>query len=282
MNIDALHDHVFVATTQTIAPRDVILYALSAGWGSDPEDMAELRYVYEDGLLAAPSCCQVMAVPPFWPRDSKFGVDWRRIVHAEQSFTTFGPLPVTGDVHSLYRVDAVVDRGTERGALVQATRDLYVGKADDPIATIRSSWLLRGDGGCGSFGTPHEKLQPVPDLPMVESLVPTQSSAALLYRLNGDLNPLHADPAAAQAAGFVRPILHGLGTMAMVQHILVRLHGLYDVTRMTMSTRFSGIFYPGETLHVDSTSGPAIRFGARSVDRDASVLDLGELRYERD
>ena len=107
--------------------------------------------------------------------------------------------------------------------------------------------------------------------------VPTLDRQALLYRLNGDYNPLHSDPEVAKQAGFDRPIMHGLGSMGIVCHALVRAYCNGEPERVTaMSLRFASPFYPGETMALECfEESTGIRFRARAKERDRVVLDLG-------
>lgn len=143
-----------------------------------------------------------------------------------------------------------------------------------------STYVMRGDGGCGDFGDAFEPLAAMPDRSPDRSIeVSTDQGQALLYRLSGDLNPLHSDPDVARAAGFPQPIMHGLGSMGIACYALVRAFCGGDANRVAgMSLRFSKPFFPGQTMVLDCTEeGDTIRFRAKAAETGATVLDLGEL-----
>ncbi len=146
------------------------------------------------------------------------------------------------------------------------------------LATATATVFLRGDGGCGGgFGAAAGPPNPVPNgLPDHVIDLPTRPEQALLYRLNGDDNPLHADPAVAAAAGFARPILHGLCTFGVVAHALLRALCGYDPARLrSVTLRFSAPVFPGETIRTEIFAGGAFR--ARALERDVIVVSNGKV-----
>jgi hypothetical protein len=136
----------FEPVRQELTERDVIVYALGVGYGLDPTDERELRFVYERDLAAAPTLAAVLGHPGFWFREPATGVDWKRVLHAEQSVELRAPLPVTGPVVGRSRVEAIVDKGAEKGSIVYVTRDVEDGDGR-PLATVRQTTFCRGDGG---------------------------------------------------------------------------------------------------------------------------------------
>jgi acyl dehydratase len=256
-----------------------MLYALSVGASRDATDPVDLRLTYEKDLVALPSMASVLSSPGLWMRRPEFGIDWVKLLHGEQSIRLKAPLPVEGSVTGRYRVVAVRDNGPEKGASLFFERVLSNAYGEDIVA-IHSTYILRGDGGCGDFGEVPDGLAKLPDrAPDRVVEVPTLGNQALLYRLNGDLNPIHSDPEVAKAAGFPRPIMHGLGSMGIACHALVRAFCDGDPTRVRgMTLRFSKPFYPGETMALECfQEAGAVRFRARVAERDAVVLDLGSL-----
>jgi len=199
---------------QTYDRRDTILYALGVGAGQRADHPGDLPFVLEDRLLALPTMAVVLASPGFWQMEPRYGIDWQRVLHAEQSCDFHAPLPVEGAVRGEFSIEAIVDKGPAKGAILRARRLIYDQADNRLLATVRQTSFLRGDGGRGSAGGDIGSLEPVPDR-APDHMVPmtTRPEQALLYRLSGDYNPLHADPAVASAAGFQRPILHGLGHM---------------------------------------------------------------------
>lgn len=262
--------------------RDSLLYALSLGYGHDPLDEAQLRFVHEPQQKVSPTLLAVLGAPGAWARAPGTGIDWRQILHGEHRMCFFAPPPPQGVLLSRTRVSHVVDKGAGRGALVVTEREIVDEYDGRRLATVQHASFCRADGGCAGPGDP--AMDPPPALPRVPDQPPdrtvalaTAPSAALLYRLNGDDNPLHVDPGAARAAGFDRPILHGLCSYGMAGRALLsaccdddpaRLHGL--------ALRFSAPFLPGETLLVDLwPRGQRVHFQARSAERGTVVLSHG-------
>lgn len=269
---------VFPETATLLDERSVLLYALSVGLGSDPVDAGQLRFAYEKNLQVLPSMALVIGWPGLWFTSAASGIDAGAVVNAGHHLTLVRPLEAARTVHAHTRIIGIEDKGAGRGALVHLERELK-GEDGALIGHVASSLLCRADGGCGSAGRIHE---PAPAMPVTPPELcvelPTLAQSALLYRLNGDLHPLHADPAAARAAGFERPILHGLCTLAMAGHALLRALCDYDARRLTgLGARFTAPVYPGERIAFDiwQQPGGAVRFRARVPSRGATVLDHG-------
>ncbi|HEX2795764.1 MAG TPA: MaoC/PaaZ C-terminal domain-containing protein [Immundisolibacter sp.] len=263
---------------QTYSVRDSQLYALATGLGADPVDTRQLPFVYEQNPQALPMQAVVLGYPGFWMKDPATGVDWVRLVHAEQSLTLHRPLPASGEVIGRTRVVGINDKGPGKGAIVYSQRTLHDAVSDALIATLDSSTFCRGDGGCGGADAPPMRLAPTPErAPDAVCELPTLPQQALLYRLCGDFNPLHADPAVARAAGFERPILHGLCTFAVAGHALLRTLCDYDPARLTqLQARFSAPVYPGETLRTEIWhEAGAVAFRTLAVERKLVVLSHG-------
>lgn len=268
---------------QAYTSRDTILYALGVGFGADPLDTAELRYVYEPALLAVPTMASVLASPGFWMRDHpELGIDYLKLVHGEQSVVLHGALPASGSVLGRTRVTRVVDKGEGRGAIVYVEKQLFDERGANLIATVEQVLFCRGDGGFSANGGKSDEAAPAaPALPQRPAdrtvAVATRPDAALLYRLSGDLNPLHADPAVASRAGFPRPILHGLATYGMACRVVLMAECGGDPARLrSIRARLSAPVYPGETLRFDLwREQDAIGFNATAVERDTVVLANG-------
>jgi acyl dehydratase len=278
MNLDAIKAHRIKPIEHAYTAKDSILYALGLGYGGQPTDPRELQFVYEKGLKAVPSISVVLAHPGFWVSEPSLGVDWIKILHGEQSFEIFQPLPASGAVRGTYEVIAVEDRGPEKGAIMHVTKRLHDVASEALVATVTSVYMLRGDGGQGGFGNPPPAPDPIEDTtPSHVVELATLPQAALIYRLSGDLNPIHADPAAAAKAGFPRPILHGLCSMGLATRALVASVAENDPARLkAVSVRFSKPVFPGETLRVEIFgTGATYRFRAIATERDIVVLDRG-------
>jgi acyl dehydratase len=267
-------------TSATYTERDTILYALGLGVGAeDPLDPTALAFVYEDGLQALPTMPLVIAYPGFYLKDPLYQVDWTKVLHGEQRLTLHRPVPVAASVKSVLTFDEVYDKGPDKGALLFATRRLYNAQDGELIATLGSTSFLRGDGGCGgrtdSAPAPHTIPDRAPDH-VVD--LPTRTDQALLYRLSGDMNPLHADPAVAKRAGFDRPILHGMCTYGIVgRALLAGVCGNTPSRLRQFDARFSSPVFPGETIRTEMwrDGNNEISVRARVVERDVVVLNNG-------
>ena len=202
--------------------KDCMLYALGLGYGRDPMDQNELPFVYEPALKVVPSLATVLGAPGAWASDPGTGIDWIRILHGEHRLTLHGVLPPEGTLRSITRVEKMVDKGAGRGALVVTVREISDASNNKLLASIEHTSFCRADGGYSKgpqeSDAPPSALPAVPEgAPDITLDLPTAESAALLYRLNGDWNPIHADPAAAKSVGFERPILHGLCTFSQLK-----------------------------------------------------------------
>jgi acyl dehydratase len=238
---------------QLLTPRDAVFYALSVGFGQDPLDPGQLDFVdAHRALKAVPTQSVVLAHPGFWMADPTTGIDALRVVHGEQRITMHRPLPVTGEVVGKTRITGLVDKGPGRGALMYSQKEVR-DASGELLATTRSTTFLRGNGGFGGPDGPVEPPHAISETPPdVTIALETRPEQALYYRLNGDDNPLHADPAVAEKAGFPRPILHGLGTLGIIGHGLLRTLGHYDPARFTeLAMRFSAPVFPGETISLE-------------------------------
>ncbi|MES2635155.1 MAG: MaoC/PaaZ C-terminal domain-containing protein [Pseudomonadota bacterium] len=264
--------------SRTFTSRDTILYALGVGLGADPCSADELRFVYEDRLQALPSFGTVLAYPFLWYAEPGTGVDLAHVVQAEMGFENHATLPVEGSVVGRTRVTAVQDKGADVGALLVTSCEVSHIGSHAPICTLYSSSLARSHGGFEQQ-LPKSVKVPQPDerSPDATCDIPTLPQAALIYRLSGDANPLHADPAQARLAGFPRPLLHGRCTFAVAAWALLRLCCGYDPRRLLrMRARFSSPVYPGEIIRTEVwQDGPSVRFRALVPARGVVVLSHG-------
>ncbi len=228
---------------------DVILYHLGIGAGvGKATDPKELEYTYERNLKVLPSFAVIPVFGALGGLGSIPGIDinFAMVLHGEQDVEIHRPLPVAAKVESQGRVAGIYDKG-KAGLIVLevATRE----KGGEPLFTNRFTIFARGEGGFG--GEPGPK--PGNEAPsrgadaVVET--PTVSHQALLYRLSGDKNPLHADPDFAKMGGFDTPILHGLCSFGIVCKAAVdaMLDGAVDRVA-GYQARFAGVVFPGETI----------------------------------
>ena len=276
---DKLFAWPFEEVEQRYDERDTILYALGIGLGAEPTDPRQLRFVYEQGLQALPSMGVILGYPGFWLQNPRSGADWRRLVHGEQSIEILKPLPPAGTVLGMTRVRDVIDKGPDRGALVFTEREVRDKASGELLCRLASTTFLRGDGGFGGPAGPVPAPHPIPDRPAEESCeLATLPQAALIYRLSGDRNPLHADPAVAEKGGFPRPILHGLCTFGVAGHALLRTVCDYKPERLrSLQGRFTAPVFPGETIVTEIwRDGASVSFRARVKERGKVVLDHGK------
>ena len=263
-------------------PKDVMLYALGVGMAQDPLDREELRYVTENDLRVLPSMAAVLASPGFWIRNNpEVGIDYVRLVHGEQSLTLLKPLPAGGTLLGTTRVTRVVDKGAGKGALVHSEKTLTDAASGALVATCESVTFCRADGGFSANGggdAPGPAPKATPETPPQLTLdFQTRPEAALIYRLSGDINPLHSDPEVAARAGFARPILHGLATYGVACHGLIKGYCGYDPARLkSISARFSAPTYPGDLIRLECwQQGDEVAFRARVPAREVTVLSHG-------
>jgi acyl dehydratase len=238
----------------------------------------ELAFVYEKALKVLPTYALVLGYSPYWLRNPESGVTWNKVVHGEQSFTVHKPVAGKGTVIGKTRIVEVIDKGEGKGALVYSERKVTDKATGDLVATLKQTTFCRADGG---FGGPAREAPPVHAIPdRAPDLVcdlPTRPEMALVYRLSGDINPLHAEPAFAKAAGFPRPILHGLATFGVAGHAILKSVCGYDPAQLTgMAGRFSAPVYPGETIRTEMwRDGNVVSYRARVVERDIVAINNG-------
>ena len=264
--------------TTSYDERAAMLYALALGFGADPLDERELTFVCEPALTVVPTMNVLLATGAGAIIEQSL-LDYRRIVHGEQRLSIHRPLPARASIRSRSRCIGVTDKGAAKGALVDIETVVEDDNDGQPYSTQIMSLFCRGDGGQGGSGKRELNLAQLPDrVPDLEVSLPTLPQQALLYRLTGDRNPLHADPATARSVGFERPILHGLCTYGIACRAILREFCGYRAERLnSLDVRFAGPLYPGETLVLrmwrEGTS--ALLFDAASAERQAPVLSNG-------
>jgi len=271
--------------TQRYSERDAMLYALATGLGSDPLDPNHLAFTYEKALKTLPGFGFVVGTPGAWFSDPATGITFSRLVNAGVSATFHAPLPSQGEVTGRTRVKTLADRGKDKGALLVTQRRLSDSQSGRLLCEVETTYLLLADGGFGGPPPPPTPAPPGhPSAPDEVIDFPTLPQAALIYRLTGDTNPLHVDPARAILAGFDRPILHGLCTLGMVIHRLVFARCGYDPSRLkAIKGRFVKPLMPGETLRIEIWGrGSALTVRARSLERDVVIFDQGFAQIEDD
>jgi acyl dehydratase len=236
----------------SFSDRDAILYALCVGFGGEPSHEHALRFLYELNLQVVPTFPTVLA----WIADPTFeslGVDPDEALHGEQKIELHRVVSIPLDVDVQGSVVEVYDKGSDRGAIL-VTRHRITDRVDgELVATLTTTCFARRSGGCGGSDVDAERPHTVPRRAPDHSIdVPTTSDLALLYRLTGDRNPLHADPLAARRAGFERPILHGLCTFGIACRAVLATYADFDPSRIAShQARFAAPVFPGETLTID-------------------------------
>ena len=268
----------FEDVEHTYTERDTMLYALGLGFGADPMNEDELKFVYEKNLHALPTMGVVLAATFGWARQPETGINYVKVVHGEQSLLLHKPLPKSGTVIGKTKLSHIVDKGADKGAVLVFARELFDKSTGAKIATVSSSSFARGDGGFGKGDEPPPAAPATPDgKPDAVCDFATLPQAALIYRLSGDYNPLHAEPAVGKAAGFKQPILHGLCTYGVAGRAILKTICGYDSDKlMGVSVRFSSPVYPGETIRTEMyRDGKRVLFRSRVVERDVVVLSNG-------
>ena len=269
--------------------RDAALYALAIGAVRDPLDRRQLRTVYEADPVIVPTIIAILASPGFWAKDRpELGIDYQRLVHGEQRLQLMRPLSPQATVVGHSTVVSIDDKGAGKGAVVTVEK-LIEDETGAPIGTARQILFCRGDGGSGQWkaaaGATLPALEPAPSRApdhLIAKHVP--ADAALLYRLCGDLNPLHIDPEVAARAGFERPILHGLATYGMAAVAVMQALGIDDPSRLRgFDARFSAPVLPGDTLEFKIWATPeGAQFECICPAREVRVLSHGMARLAKE
>jgi acyl dehydratase len=279
----ALKAHDFAEVRQSYTRRDTILYALGIGLGSDPLSAEELRFVYEQDLLALPTFATTLGWPAHFWSNPRIGCNYSKLLHGEQHLRLHRPLPPEADIVARETVASLTDLGPAKGAIAGLVRRIFEAGSGELLAECSSIVFLRGDGGFSSESGISDPRPPrLPALPdrapdIVTELV-SLPQAGLIYRLSGDSNPLHADPRIARAAGYPRPILHGLCTFGMAAHAVLKTCCEYNPARIAgVSARFTAPVFPGETLRFSIwiASRRAVHLRAFVEARNQVVLDNG-------
>jgi acyl dehydratase len=266
--------------------QDVLLYHLALGAGARPADPDELRYAYEKDLQVLPTFSVVAGLAqPDGPSARRglrlpgIDVDLTAVLHAGQEIDLHVPIPAVAEAQVTSRVAAVYDKASAAVIVLESSTADTAGR---PLFTTRSQIFVRGEGGFGGDRGPSTRAATPPGRdPDTVVEIPTLPQQALLYRLCGDRNPLHADPDFAKLAGFDRPILHGLCTYGMVCKAAVDRCLGGDTGRVrSYAARFAGVLFPGETIRASIwDEGDRLVLAAAAADRDdAPVLSGGVLR----
>jgi acyl dehydratase len=256
------------STTFTYSEKDVMLYALGVGAGVE-----ELQFTYERDLKVLPTFCVIPAFPALFNLGGAMQVNPMMVLHGEQRIELFAPVPTRGTVTTTPTIKAIYDK--IKGALILVEADTI----DDKGALLfRNTFgtFARGEGGFGGDRGPSGPKNVAPDRKPDQIVeLKTLPQQALIYRLSGDMNPLHADPDFAKMAGYDRPILHGLCTFGHVGRAVLRACCSNDPAKLkTLEVRFSGVVFPGETIVTEmwKESAGSLIVQARTKERGEVVI----------
>lgn len=258
MRIDSNHVMSMqkVGVEYSFSDKDTIIYALGIGFGRDPLNYQELVFVYEKNLKAIPTMATVIAAGSN-PDLVSAGINSAMVVHGEQRVKIFQPLPPSAQIVVDSRVVGLFDKGAEKGAVIVMETDIRLRESGILICKNTTTAFAKGNGGFSLPGQEKQGVQtavhPIPDRPPdYICTLDTREDQALLYRLSGDRNPLHVDPEFAKAAGFERPILHGLCTYGMCCRAIVQTVCDHDASIIReFDARFSAPVTPGDELEIE-------------------------------
>jgi acyl dehydratase len=259
--------------------KDALLYALGVGCGVN-----DLAFVTENSQgvdqQVLPTMGVVLGTPGSSPFEKVGEIDWTMLLHGEQSIELHQPIPVAGTVESVAEIVGIYDKGSAAVVVMETeSKDAASGAL---MWTTRSSSFIRGAGGFGGDRGPSGKRNVAPERsPDRDVTYTTRDDQALIYRLSGDRNPLHSDPTFAAAAGFERPILHGLCTYGFTGRALLAALCAGDPARFKkMEARFSASVYPGDDLTIriwETGDGEAVFQTVRNGDE--IVIDGGGFKH---
>jgi len=255
--------------------KDSILYGLGVGLGNDPMDIDELKYVYENGQIALPSMATNFQYHSSLLMSAK--LNFVMVVHGEQKLSIINPIPVSGDFLADMKVLNCFDKGASKGAIIDVETTVKLKSDGTEICKLISTTFARGDGGFDGPESPPQEIFEPEGSPDIVDEIATKPDQALIFRLSGDYNPLHSDPNFAKAAGFPKPILHGLCTYGVACRSIVKTACDNDVKKLkSFNCRFSSPVFPGETIVTEMwKNGNDINFQSKVKERDKIILKNG-------
>jgi acyl dehydratase len=260
----------------TYSERDVMLYALGVGAGTE-----ELQFTYERDLKVLPTFGVVPAFPALFSMGTVMSVNPMMVLHGEQRIELHAPIPTRGTLTTTPTIRAIYDKG--KGALIVTDAET-VDERGTLLFKNTFGAFARGEGGFGGERGPSGPKNVPPDhAPDAVVDMRTLPQQALIYRLSGDMNPLHADPDFAKMAGYDRPILHGLCTFGHVGRAVLRSFCNHDPLRLkALDVRFSGIVFPGETIVTEMwKNGPGqLIVQAKTKERGEIVISAAAATIE--
>lgn len=249
--------------------REPMLYALACGATAQ-----DLPFVYESAQVVLPSFVQMLGFDDSWLEVA--GVPLETVVHGSLDIRLSAPVPASGEVTVATDIVGLADKGAGRGGIIH--QRMRIRQGDRLISDSLSSIFVRGAGGFGGDRGEQPEAVTIPDRAPDETLhVATAANQAALFRLLGDRNPLHIDPAFAAQAGFPAPILHGAATFGTVCLAVLKASAGGDPARLRrFAARFTGPVFPGDRLEIPLwRQGSTVRFRAHAEGRERPVLDGG-------
>lgn len=280
VNPQRLLDWQFEPVAQKYNPRDAILYALGIGLGRDPLDRTQLRYVYEQDLTVLPTFAVNLATLGLWVKNPETGITWNKLVHSAQRSTFHHPLPSASKINGFARISQVWDRGPEKGAVIVVEREIRDNESDTLYCTLEQTLMLRADGGFGGGAPPKPEVVLPERAPDGSVRFTTQQGQALLYRLSGDWNPLHADPDVARSAGFSKPILHGYCSYGIAGWVACQTTGLSTAKLLQLECQFTGPVLPGDELEFHWWKSQDHEWLFRATVGDRVVMNRGRAEFQ--
>lgn len=255
---------------------EVMLHALAVGMGRTPGSERELPYVYERDLQVLPSLIAVLEKRSAFERLQLMQIDLAAVLHGGQRIVVHAPLSPRAELVGTPRIVEAYDKG-DKGAVILEEIEFRDAASGELVATSHSTMIVRGAGHFGGSPGGVRPADPPTEAPDAEGMLSVRPEQAALFRLLGDRNPLHIDPAVAALAGFPQPILHGLSTLGMAaQCILAAVPGREVRDFVEFGASFAGYVLPGDNVAVSMwLEGARTRFVARTCERDTLVLRDG-------
>ncbi|HEX5752694.1 MAG TPA: SDR family NAD(P)-dependent oxidoreductase [Archangium sp.] len=291
IDVDAALGYEFPETRSAYDERDLSLYALGVGAAQDPLDTKELQYVYElhgEGFRPLPTYGVIPALNSVLKMSAEgkqapglnYGLD--RVLHGEQYTELLRPLPAKATLRHKGRIKDIFDKG--KNALVVTEVTSYDAQTGEPLVRNEITTFVRGAGGWGGERGPVTDIPPPERAPDAVITEKTHENQALLYRLSGDWNPLHADPEFARNFGFQKPILHGLCTFGYVGRHVIKAFANGDPRLFkSIRVRFADTVLPGETLRTEMwKDGERVIIRCKVVERDKVVISNAAVELHKE
>jgi acyl dehydratase len=280
--IEALRATKYPPIPQVVTARDAMLYALGIGFGEDPLDADQLKYVYEMNLQVFPTMAITLCYPGSRPDlAGRPNIDMRKTLHVFQGFEILNPIPLDRELVGTTRITGVYDKGAARGVLWTYENEVRDRAAGTPICVLQGASMCLVGGGAGAPAGESRPPRKLPDRPADHVCdVKTLPQAALIYRLSGDYNPFHVDPNMARQGGFDRPILHGRCTYGIAGRAIMKTIGEpRGVAIGAMEGRFTSSVFPGETIRTEIwEENDGVLFRCGTLERGKLVLNHGYAR----